>query len=298
MRPYLIISIFLLSLVQQGCFSFSSRPTLDIESMDLVGSEKSGEINKSFSKANSKVSSLRALLRVRAQKIGFVQEASAAYVYSRPSMARLTFFATQFNRLLALMVADSDHLGVYLPDEKVLLTGEPNTAAMSGVLGVPFSVDEFTSWLLGVLPASSTERKIYWDEEHSRFLSEQVLESGDRLRASFIEVKNGIYQVQSVEVLDEEGPFFYSSMYWSKLRRLPTESDKNSVLQLAPVAHSVDFSRERISLRIDISRLETADHPIDHTEAKRVFKLPELKGVERVAIDSLYKSGGSLLFPR
>lgn len=282
MRLYRLF-IFCFCCAQLQACSFFVRPELSLRALKQVDPETTQAINQEFATRLKKTKRVSALLKIRAQKLTAVQEISAAFVYSNPSQARISLFATQFNRLFALIVANGSMLNVYLPDDNVMLVGKPTARAMQVTLGIPFSVNEFAAWLFGLLPEAPKGRTIFWDSSRDRYVSEQQLHVGHVLRSSFVRLASGELQVVAIELIEGGKPIFYSSILWHQGVSHPS-------------SHAIELSRESVSLEIELSKVSISSEGFGADENAKVFRVPNVPRARRIPIESL-EGTNSILSP-
>lgn len=262
--------VILLLLLQSACSV--QKPRLQVASLTPADRAIAQDIEQRLKDDANSIGSIRALLKVRAQKATFVQDVSAAYVYSQPGFSRLSLFATQFNRLVGLLIADAQYIHVLLPDERLLLFGTADASSMKEALAVALRPVELAAWLCGTLPLpeKGEKRTVFVDTNEHYFITEQLLPEGRLLRAKVRRDADGAIRVTAIELLsiDEQEPLLYSLVHWQKNGAYPSSL-------------ATEVSQEALSLLIDVTRMEVSSEALSQAESQKVFAVPNPAGVRR-----------------
>lgn len=287
--PTRVLSLLILAVVVLNTTACSTKrePRLVVESLNTIRDDRARFLEGVLRKQLRETGSMRALLKVRAEKSAFVQEISAALIHSQPGQSRLAFFATQFNRLIGLLVVKDESFEFLLPDERLILEGQATPQAMQEALGVPIRADELSAWLVGALPVPTEGRKIYWNEETKSLISEQKLPGERRLRAGFVyRPKTERVVLLAIEVLDAEGVIVYGSFH--------RETPDSELQRLA-----IELPRQAVDLKIEIAKMSTSPERVSAEEAAQLFQIVTPAGVRRVPLSDIHQEENpSLLTPQ
>lgn len=172
-------------------------PFDDLDKCAPVSDELKQEILSQIAESNSRIASLRALIKGKV-KHGIREDTfSQVVVFERPDKLRIELFATSMNRLTALVLTRGGRLHAVNPLERIVYRGTASKANMQRLLTVPFIPEEMMMWLSGrfILPEEDSQirSRIHLCPDTSQAVMDLALVNGRTIRA--------VYRIDNTDLL-------------------------------------------------------------------------------------------------
>lgn len=133
----------------------------------------------------AQISSLRGLARLTVKK-GVRQETlNQAIVFQLPDKLRLEFFATNLNRLAAMIISREGILHAVDAGGKKVYVGAASAATLGRLIGIPFVPADLMLWLCGRPPAGLQEQRFAVDARQRRVMMDARDGAGTDIAAVF-----------------------------------------------------------------------------------------------------------------
>jgi outer membrane lipoprotein-sorting protein len=144
------------------CFLYSScvtRPKLpSIENYQELNSDAKVAFIEELNLIQTDIQTFRALARTTLREGVSRTTLRQVIVFSRPEKLRLEFFATSFNRLVSLVVANDAEIQAIDFDEGIGYQGKASAKNIERLLTMPFSLEQSMLWFTGkFLPPAQRE---------------------------------------------------------------------------------------------------------------------------------------------
>lgn len=147
------LSAFAAAAVLSGCsFLFGTSADLDPARFSTVTADERAAILDEITEPSGSIRTGRLLYRTTMRRYVASESVRQAVVFEYPSKLRIELFASGFNKLIALLIANEGQMYMLDPSTSRAYLGTVSSDSIERLLSFPFLPDELVSWSLGALP--------------------------------------------------------------------------------------------------------------------------------------------------
>ncbi len=250
----------------------------DLSAFHAAPAARAEELTMRLREQSARVSSLRLKIDAMVHKGISSQEVTQVVSFQKPDKLRLEFFATNLNRLTAIVIANGTELrGVDLVHKEAYL-GRNTSENIEALLSVPFSTFDLMCWLTGVfVPDEDGMSEWYLNQEENSFLLEHTGQNGQQTRMLFRSESTEAKEMLVAESLEvrrgKDQVLFYSKFSYADF--------KDGYVPLRPSAIEFWLPRRELSGKLRI--FESAVNEPFVSDRVWILKIPE--GMDTINLD-------------